>query len=528
MRFFLILILSTVTTLTFSQKTEKPNKYLNDFEYLVEKLIETHPEPYYGFGGAIAFDRARQQTAKAISDSMTNEEFVLLMNQFLSNLSDGHTTMYFPRTKQKSILQLPIMFKIAANGLFVHNTSEQYAEHIGSFLTKVNNIPVDELLKRAKTFEPTENIYGSYNTLSRCICSTSRAEKFFGTTKLQLTFRKPDGLELTLEIPRQKKAEFLPEKSQLEFDDPNSLMFYKMLGKNKDVGYFRWNSTLAREIVEETYQRAPKWVQGKINWAYVYSKNKPTGDTLQDIKNIPSLYEQFYLLAERIKKNNAKYLLIDLRYNSGGMTPLVEPLLSILYGKHYLNFNFEADWIRKLSPLYLQKFGMNSVEQYNKANGNDAEIGEYLVESFGNYGNGMNLQQKIKKIEKGYYGFGAEYVKKTQSLQDVQIIVLTSPYTFSAAYHFTYFLKKLGRTTIVGVTPRQAGNAYMESTHLTLPETGIRGSISNSKQILFEENSPLAKVLKPDYEMTWEDFKKYEFDVNAEIIKALELIEVGR
>lgn len=525
MRKLLIIILSTISTLTFSQEIDKSNKYLTDFDYLIERLIETHPEPYNGFGGAIAFNGLRQQTAKAISDSMTNEEFVLLMNQFLSNLNDGHTMVYFPKAKQKSSLQLPILFKISANGLFIHNTSEKYAEHIGSFLIKVNKVPVKDLLSRAKAFESTENISGRYNTLSRCICNASLAEKFFGTKELQLTFKNSNGLEQTLEITRQQNVEFIPEKSQLIFEKPNSLMFYKMLGENKNVAYFRWNSMLGREVVEETYQRNPKWVQGNINWAYAYSERDPTGDTLQDIKNIPSLYEQFYLLSKEIKKSKAKHLIVDLRYNSGGMTPLVHPLLYILYGKHYLNFDFEANWVRRISPLYLQKVGMSSIEEYSKAYMNSENLEEYLFESFGNYGGDMSLKQKVEKVENGFNGFGAEYVKKAQSLKDVQIIVLTSPYTFSAAYHFTYFLKKLGRTTLVGVAPRQAGNAYMESTKITLPETQLQGSISNSKQILFDEKSQSAEILKPDYEMTWEDFKEYEFDVNAEILKAIELIE---
>jgi len=128
-------------------------------------------------------------------------------------------------------------------------------------------------------------------------------------------------------------------------------------------------------------------------------------------------------------------------------------------------------------------------------------------------------------LRRGYNGFGADYLKKTEPMSNVEIFVLCSPKTFSAAYHFTYFLKRLGRTKIVGVAPRQAGNAFMETTNLTLPETKIEGSISNSKQILFEENSQSAEILKPDYEMTWQDFKKYGFDRNSELIKTLELID---
>lgn len=537
MRKLFIILLSTISTSTFCQEINKENKYLADFDYLVEKLIETHPEPYKGFGGAIAFNKLKQKTSKAISDSMTNEEFVLLMNQFISNLNDGHTKLYSPKSKQE--LLLPILFKISADGMFVQNTNDKYSKLIGSLLLKVNNVPINELLLRTKEFEPTENISDRYNTLSQCIRNASLAEKFFGTKELHLTFKNSTGLEQSLIIPHQQNVDYIPEKTQIQFDKPNNLMFYEILGKNKNIGYFRWDATLARENIEEIYQRDPKLGLRYIRFAHTLLESEPTGDTLQDIKNIPSLYEKFYLLTEELVKSKSEYLIIDLRYNSGGSTPLVPPLLYVLYGNQYLNFDFEAEWIRRISPLYLQQIGMTSIEEYSRTYRDGKISEEYLFQTFGNYGKDifgsysgdMTLEQKNEKIKNGYSGldgysgFGAEYVKKTKSLNDIDIIVLTSPNTFSAAYHFTYFLKKLGRTTLVGVAPRQAGNAYMEATRITLPKTQLQGAISNAKQVLFDENSESAKILRPDHEMTWNDFEKYGFDVNAEVLKAIELIE---
>lgn len=71
----------------------------------------------------------------------------------------------------------------------------------------------------------------------------------------------------------------------------------------------------------------------------------------------------------------------------------------------------------------------------------------------------------------------------------------------------------------------QAGNSFMETTNIVLPHTRIAGSISNSKQILFKNDSALGRILKPDYEMGWNDFRHFDFDKNAEILKALEIIE---
>ena len=207
------------------------------------------------------------------------------------------------------------------------------------------------------------------------------------------------------------------------------------------------------------------------------------------------------------------------------MTPIVNPLLYILYGDNYLNFDFGAEMIRRISPLYLQKIGFKNINDFNQAYNSNLKIGDYTFGSFGKINPDLTLEQKREMIKSGYNGFGAEYLEKTELMTEVEIFVLCSPKTFSAAYHYTYFLKSLGRTKLIGVASRQAGNAFMETTNLTLPETKIQGSISNSKQILFEENSQTVKILKPDYEMTWEDYKKYGFDKNAEILKILEMID---
>ena len=105
-----------------------------------------------------------------------------------------------------------------------------------------------------------------------------------------------------------------------------------------------------------------------------------------------------------MEKSGSDYLIIDLRYNGGGSTPLVPPLLYVLYGNKYLNFDFEAEWIRRISPLYLQKIGMTSIEEYSRTYMDRKISEEYLFQTFGNYGayifgnysGDMTLEQKIE------------------------------------------------------------------------------------------------------------------------------------
>lgn len=498
------------------------NKNLSDFEYFIEKLIETHPDPYSGFGGRIEFYREKENLKSSITNSMTNDEFVILINQFLSNLNDGHTNLYFEKSENNEQKIFPLQLKISSDKVFVSNTSKEYKELIGKPIVQINDIAVEKWRNKAKSFLPSENISGEYYNLIKILTDYQLSQKFFDSSDtLKLTF---DDGEIE-NISYESHVKYLEKESQIEFKNNNGLLYYSMIGKNNDIGYLAWNSILSREIVEDAYKNSPNWIQGNLSWAYSYLNEKQTGDTKEDILKIPALFEQFYKLSKEMSEKNSKYLIIDLRENSGGMTPIVNPLLYVLYGDKYLNFNFGAEMIRKISQLYLQKAGFSSIDDFNQVYNSNFKIGDYSFGSFGNVNPNLSIEQKREMIRRGYNGFGDEYLEKTESMTNVEIFVLCSPKTFSAAYHFTYFLKRLGRTKIVGVASRQAGNSFMETTSLTLPETGINGSISNSKQVLFEEISEFAKILKPDYEMTWEDYRKYGFDKNADILKTLELIE---
>ena len=94
------------------------------------------------------------------------------------------------------------------------------------------------------------------------------------------------------------------------------------------------------------------------------------------------------------------------------------------------------------------------------------------------------------------------------------IYVLTGPNTFSAAFHYAFFLWKMG-AKVVGVTSTQAPNTYMEETPFELPRTKLKGSISNTLQLFLPVDDPRAKDFTPDLMPTYEDYKRYNFDDNT-------------
>ena len=189
----------------------------------------------------------------------------------------------------------------------------------------------------------------------------------------------------------------------------------------------------------------------------------------------------------------------------------------MMYGDKYLDYECPAEYNRLLSPLLLRKWGVESIELYNESNGTDYRWGDFL---FGRFFNRPNSRASIEEV-------GNEYTANLNGtpVHEPHVTVLCSPQTFSAAYHFMYLLTQIGRTTIVGVPSRQAGNSFMENTHFKLPNTKIKGGISNGVQIFFPNDPHKGKILTPDFAMRLHDFAKYEFDPNAEISYALDLMD---
>lgn len=79
----------------------------------------------------------------------------------------------------------------------------------------------------------------------------------------------------------------------------------------------------------------------------------------------------------------------------------------------------------------------------------------------------------------------------------------------SLASDFRYLVKELA-------------NTYMEQTLFRLPYTGMQGSISNSIQICFPGKDRCAHTLYPDLMPTYQDYQRYNFDVQTEILYLLD------
>jgi hypothetical protein len=104
------------------------------------------------------------------------------------------------------------------------------------------------------------------------------------------------------------------------------------------------------------------------------------------------------------------------------------------------------------------------------------------------------------------------------------VMVLSSPRTFSSGYTMMYYLFKAG-AKIVGTPSAQAGNCFGEPVDFELKYSKLTGTISHKQYINFHDNPEMGQVLRPHFPLTYDKLKSYAFDPNAEILLALDLCQ---
>ena len=240
------------------------------------------------------------------------------------------------------------------------------------------------------------------------------------------------------------------------------------------------------------------------------------------INAIPSFSEEFYGMLTEMKDKGAEYLIIDLRGNGGGWTPITLPSLMMMFGDDYFSKRFEVKNIRLISDLYLHKTNQ-TIEELNRSWGTSMKLGDYLF--MDNDYQGDNIASIRKMMIQNAMTETPEILQSLdgkQLYQPKQIFVITDPGTFSAAFHYAFYLHKMG-ATLVGVPSGQAPNTFMEVTPFTLPCSGLSASISNTLQQFFPKDSPLAKELIPDVRIMSQDYARYNLDADTPVLKILDI-----
>lgn len=505
-----------------------------DFNEFVRLLEETHPDPYTNYGGRPYFRRAAMETRFGLAqDSVTNPEVLAeRIMQFIAPLRDGHTNIWGGNYDWILNKWTEISFLAMNEGIiYVSSLPAENKELIGSKLLGIEDMSIQDILTGLSKNCPAENEMG--RMLNMCWQRGNLYKVMPNLPKDSITYHleTPEGKHVALKLPCYDHGEYpSTESAEIPFTDifPKKHLAFDFVGKDKNTMYLRLRDIMARDCFE--FMRDNGWDyldQLEREFQLLYRGQEMPSNPNEAIAMLPSMSEEFEKMLLQMKQNGSKNLIIDLRNNTGGFTPIIIPTLYQMWGDEYLMS--QGDWgvcnARILSPLLMKKYN-TSLEQENATNGTNFIMGDYFFEDDGFAINDVTDELRTQFINNCMSSVKDKLMsqKGKPVYKPEHVYVLTDYNTFSAAFHYTFFLWKMG-ATVVGVTCCQAPNTYMEVTEFELPRTGLKGSISNSLQVFLPADDPRAKDFYPDLMPTYDDFKRYNFDGNTIPLYLMDIID---
>lgn len=540
----ILMIIALQTPVAYGQDNvntlSKQNK-LDDFKYFVKLLEETHVDPYTPIGGKLNFHiRAAKFRSQIEKSDCEDVNLSLVITEFLAYLKDNHTGVNLKNAIDwNNNKQLPFRCDVATDAIYVNSVRTKYKHLYGAKILSVNNTDIDDLLLKSSKLQPAENISNLKANLCTQIINLKSAQQLFPRIGNTLNFKfvtsKLDTIQQSIDFYSTKKLNDLQSyKSQANLRINKSGIFsYQFVDSENNIMYFRLEEMFAQEVIEMINRNNTNyrnWVYSMLNY---YPKLNSISNKEKAAKQIPYFSAAFREMLEKMKQKKSEFLILDLSDNVGGYSSLARPALYMLHGNKCFSGEFEWKSVRRISQLFLDKHNI-TIDQFNRGNNKAFDIGDYDVSNF------IDKEESLedyKAKEKKYFthlknnGYGwAKYIRDLdgQPIYSPKIIILTNATTNSAAYHFLYYLHKLGKVTVIGIAPKQAGNTPMEGTKFVLPNSNIHGSISNSYQILFPAKDKKSEIYMPDFPVNWIDLQTKGMSSTAIIEIAIDLIRNGK
>ena len=518
---------------------------VSDVRQLADMIESIHPDPYANVGGKVAFHRRLQSTLEAIpAQGMTRADFYRLLRPFVTMIGDAHTSLAVPYDETPTRpTGLPLIFGIVGTDFYVRAVpEEQYRPLIGALLVSVEGVPVKELLARARPMVSAENEYKILSNVAfggflyYASFLSDLVPEWVEKTRVRIVLRDKDGHETehTIPVPSQPPGKWISSGSRIKRPRPYPGGFTHTF-----LDSARTSALLVVDDMQSYREMFEGWIasnpaEGEKAAREVYKRlhESDAPEALEAVlAGIPSATDTFRTLVQEMRQAGTKTLLVDLRYNDGGNSEMYNFLLYFLYGRDVLlRAKLQDTEVRRYSKYDFETQSTEAFERVNRGRvvpltTTDYDFsGDWYSRSQGNPSAIDSLKAEFQQEMDQMPTFAAEYRsgKYEAYYRPANVMVLCSPVTFSSGYTLMYYLYRAG-AKIVGTPSAQAGNCFGETTSFKLQHSQLTGTISHKYFIFFHDDPEMGRVLRPHYPMTYDKLKFYDFDLNSEILLALDM-----
>ena len=270
-----------------------------DLVYLYDFLEKNHPDFYNSLSESEARAILDEEEAKTEMNPDDEVAFFFSLQHIASIPHDSHTGMMLTSDLFHKMSAFPVVFDFFSDDLVVTTIESSHSAFLAGTVESINGVDVDEIIRRAAGIIPHDNDVYLKLQLKNNYLSFAQFYSAIGIDADDMTLSFADGTSLTLEkIPYEQFA-------------------------TTSFAYLRqaYPDTLG---------------QGSYYSAYAL----PDPDTLlinyhacAEMPNFP--FSDFVTaVSDLIDENGYSRIVIDLRYNGGGNSEVINPLIDVLKEKN--------------------------------------------------------------------------------------------------------------------------------------------------------------------------------------------------
>lgn len=276
------------SSLTQEQKQE-------DLNVLYENLQEVHPDLFrHTPQNVFEAEKAAVEANLARTDDQT---FAMDLQSFLALAGDSHTTSSLGQNSRQMHF-FPFSLQWFDGRWYLASIDQSHADSLGSAVTALNGIPMDEILERFSSFVSADNPIKLRRQVGQVIYAAEILE-YLGII--------PPGGSLTLGLETGELT--LSPLSYEEMAAAQGVTLASQREKKPVTAYDKTQAYTAFPLDRSTY-----YIQ--------YNR-------CQEDPNKP-MDEFAVQVADDLKTGNYRQVLLDLRNNGGGSDGVIQPLLAVL------------------------------------------------------------------------------------------------------------------------------------------------------------------------------------------------------
>ncbi len=268
-----------------------------DLALFVQTLESKHKNLYAKISKE-DFNKERIKLEQAVG-SMSDAEFYYSLRSLLALVGDAHTSMDFYDGKYKYLHGLTFGVTEFNKSWYIVLADKANEEHLGSRLFYINDVPINEVYMASKRIMSFENEIWAKEQFSNTI-NFKEALEYIGVVKkdepIILTVENSEGKQSTVEMKPRTEDEIMSQEI-VRFKPKNT-------PTTAPNGFYR-----SMPIDHTTF-----FIQ--------YNVCKEANDL--------SMKEFTKIIETELSQKEYKKVIIDLRYNSGGNSAVINPLLAML------------------------------------------------------------------------------------------------------------------------------------------------------------------------------------------------------